>query len=681
MASTHFTTGTTITSEWLNGVNDAVYEGNITAEGVQYTPPFTGGVTTNVEAKLAQTVSVKDFGAVGDGVTDDTVAIQNAVTAAASTGATVYFPPGTYLAENISLTASISGQGTIKLKAAAAHPLLILAASNLTIEGVTLDGNRANQTALLTNDIAGKATIALLTNITEPNTPIWNTITNYRALNVTFQNSLQSAIIVKADTAFQEVRGCRFTKIVQPIWYVVSVSTSAVPQQALNAAFIDNDVYDTGEIISGTEWGDAVIVGRSSKVVIANNRFRKCLRDALYFDAVSDLSITDNLFEEISWNAVQFQPTALTLNEDFHGGLLIDGNIFRRIGTSASNNVAVCLTGSTTATGKTFGYGPVSITNNIFHEAYDPTICIGVQVLSHKYRDVLIDGNNIENHRHAIQINTGASDQGPTDVSITNNYLADMNNVGIYLTGTAFVTATNRARIVISYNKIFDSGSQSIWYQTDIAKQLHVVGNTIQGGLQEAILLNSGVAVDGGMLYGNHTDTRQINSNVPGLQWGDNYTGSLVITAGTEFAPRYSTGTFNATLTTSGVDYTSVTYTNQSCRYIRIGALVYIQGRITTSAVTLGAANGAIAIAGLPFTPVASSVGGNGRSAINIGYTNGWGTNVPSHGFLNNITAKVHLFYLATANGMSQSTAATVGGDVSTTVNDIMFNLQYYTSD
>ena len=70
--------------------------GAVDASIVAYDPPFTGSVATDVEAKLAQYVSVKDFGAVGDGVTDDTAAIQAAIDAMEPIGGEVYLPAGLY---------------------------------------------------------------------------------------------------------------------------------------------------------------------------------------------------------------------------------------------------------------------------------------------------------------------------------------------------------------------------------------------------------------------------------------------------------------------------------------------------------------------------------------------------------------------------------------------------------
>lgn len=66
------------------------------ASQVSYTYPDSNAVTQNVEERLAQYVSVKDFGATGDGVTDDTDAIQNAIDSATSAEG-IYFPEGVYI--------------------------------------------------------------------------------------------------------------------------------------------------------------------------------------------------------------------------------------------------------------------------------------------------------------------------------------------------------------------------------------------------------------------------------------------------------------------------------------------------------------------------------------------------------------------------------------------------------
>jgi hypothetical protein len=57
---------------------------------------LTGAVAKTVNDKLQEILSVKDFGATGDGATDDRASIQDAINYAVSVGAALFFPQGTY---------------------------------------------------------------------------------------------------------------------------------------------------------------------------------------------------------------------------------------------------------------------------------------------------------------------------------------------------------------------------------------------------------------------------------------------------------------------------------------------------------------------------------------------------------------------------------------------------------
>lgn len=114
--STTLPTGPTGYAYTGNGASAATFQG--------FLQTGTSAVTRTWQAKAADIFSVKDFGATGDGTTNDTAAIQAAINAAATAGGgQVYLPPGTYrLNSGISWTASNihlvgAGQGATKILA------------------------------------------------------------------------------------------------------------------------------------------------------------------------------------------------------------------------------------------------------------------------------------------------------------------------------------------------------------------------------------------------------------------------------------------------------------------------------------------------------------------------------------------------------------------------------------
>ena len=91
MADTFFAAGTVVASTWLNDVNAATYRAN---SGISGATPIRSAVS-----KFSDFVSVKDFGATGDGVTNDTAAVQLAVNSAYN----IIFPAGAYLLDTITV--------------------------------------------------------------------------------------------------------------------------------------------------------------------------------------------------------------------------------------------------------------------------------------------------------------------------------------------------------------------------------------------------------------------------------------------------------------------------------------------------------------------------------------------------------------------------------------------------
>jgi len=172
------------------------------ATNVPFTQQGTGAVLSDVDAKLQESLSAKDFGSTGDGATDDVVALGLWLDKVISSGKAGYLPAGTYLCSTAISKAIASGirlfgEGTIKASGSnrQTHIVFTGATGNVFIDGITFDGdNKTARTLSIENASTTRKDITLTAKTSVINTRN-NTPDTYSASGIFIRGGFRKVLL------------------------------------------------------------------------------------------------------------------------------------------------------------------------------------------------------------------------------------------------------------------------------------------------------------------------------------------------------------------------------------------------------------------------------------------------------------------------------------------------------
>ncbi len=439
-----------------------------------------------VESKLRDVVSVKDYGAIGDGITDDTVSIQAALNSGAGG---VYIPTGNYLVTSLSARANtiIYGDGNDSiLTASGTGNILVIAGvsggtqiTNVQVRNIKFQG--------LNNMTSGPLGCGV--------------IVSY-AVNITVdQCYFDSFGPGVADTSSGGAALCFYSGCID-----VTASNNTVVNGTGNLNGTDIAVYSAGgyAIITGnraystnsqgiytnaaakvgriiiannislnhTRHGIAPVYGGTTEkvdTIVANNICQDCASTGIYVNTDADgFIIANNIIESCSGGG--------------RNGYTLDGGI-----SLLGNGKRVCIGNYINNTGYTSA-GVQRVIDPAGGVPNDPTRTASIRVSNGV--EGIVSGNVIVGGSgRAIDLSYGANGVQIVDNTISNPeyaaiHISSLNNVG--------------ANSVIARNKIDVSVSDAygIWHRGSIAAdQCFIEDNRVKG--KKAATAKSGIRFEG----------------------------------------------------------------------------------------------------------------------------------------------------------------------------------------
>jgi hypothetical protein len=442
----------------------------------------TGATARTVRAKLRDTVSVKDFGAVGDGVANDTAAILAALDALVS-GGSLYFPAGTYkflrgtgilIADTINVSnVLIYGDGAASkisgFNGAGATPndvgnqfynvFQATNRSNITVRDMAFEGYTTpiamySCTNIVVDNIYDNAQLANAGGFMRDKAVYVDKCVDVRVVNSKFLN-FQFAIYVSGDGTTQSsgvvVNACSF-KHTTAVGAYTTLFPVGVYWYYSDNCIVSNctfkniySSFDNGTTGTGMGFGVYEGDGYSTAGIISNNTF--------HFDAKGSKNSTGIYVSEMQECVISGNTFFVATGGRMVSAILLD---------SKSQNCKFSIDGNTVDNRSTAVSVSVRISDGIG---------AGTSVRAPR---ITIDSNTFSGGSNGVR----QEFLGNSKLLVSNNIIADTTEAGVYLSGSSTVPLKHP---IISANTITGCGQNAIFFAQYVVSPT-IIGNTLLDG-------------------------------------------------------------------------------------------------------------------------------------------------------------------------------------------------------